>query len=73
MDRKFYLVNCAEFPEYIKVDDPIDIKMVDDIPAAYYEGRFIGSVSGNYGFANCKVVLIGTNVHRNMKLLVEAA
>lgn len=73
MDRKFYLVNCTEFPENIKVNDEINIKMVDDIPAAYFKGRFIGSVSETSAFADCKVLLIGTNVNRNMKLLVEAA
>lgn len=71
--RKFYLVNCAEFPNNIKVNDKIEIKKVEDINAAYFEGNFIGSVSKDVDNVECKVVLIGSNVNRNMKLLVEAA
>ena len=71
--RKYYLVKCVEFPEDIQVGDTISMKRVSDINAAYYEGRFIGSVSSNVDCVNGTVTLIGRNVDRNMKLLVEAA
>lgn len=73
MENKFYLVNCVEFPESIKVNDEIKLRRVDDINAAYHNGNFVGSVSETIYTTNCKVLLIGTNVNRNMKLLVEAA
>lgn len=73
MREKYYLVNCAEFSRDIKVNDEIKLKHVEGINAAYFNGNFVGSVSENVGYANCKVLLIGQNVNRNMKLLVEAA
>ena len=73
MDHKFYLVNCTEFPENIKVNDEIKLVRVEDINAAYFEGNFVGSVSEDIANTSCKVVLIGKNVNRNMKLRVEAA
>lgn len=71
--KKFYLVKCVEFPENIHVGDTINVRKVEDINAAYFEGNFIGSVSENVDCFNGTVKLIGKNVNRNMKLLIEAA
>ena len=73
MDRKYYLINCTEFPENIKVNDEINLKNVEGINAAYFKGNFVGSFSEHVTQTDCKVLLIGKNVNRNMKLLVEAA